>query len=50
MAQLIRGVRGRPIQTPMVIYADRDYDCDFHHQELRWRGFRPVITKRCCEY
>jgi transposase len=28
----IRGVRGRPLQKPKVIYADRGYDSDPHRQ------------------
>jgi hypothetical protein len=37
----IRGVRGRPLQKPEAIYADRGYDSERHRQELRERGITP---------
>ncbi|MCP3713405.1 IS5 family transposase [Paraburkholderia sp. CNPSo 3274] len=46
----IRGVRGRPLQKPMVIYADRGYDSEAHRQKIRERGIKPVIAKRRREH
>lgn len=46
----IRGVRGRPLQKPAVIYADRGYDSESHRQKLRERGIKPVIAKRRTEH
>jgi len=46
----IRGVRGRPLQKPKVIYADRGYDSEPHRQKLRERGIKPVIAKRRTEH
>ncbi|MGT2509196.1 IS5 family transposase [Cupriavidus basilensis] len=46
----IRGVRGRPLQKPKVIYADRGYDSELHRQKLRERGIKPVIAKRRTEH
>jgi transposase len=46
----IRGVRGRPLQKPKVIYADRGYDSETHRQKLRKRGINPVIAKRRTEH
>jgi hypothetical protein len=46
----IRGVRGRPLQKPKVIYADRGYDSEAHRQKLRERGIKPVIAKRRTEH
>jgi transposase len=46
----IRGVRGRPLQKPKVIYADRGYDCEPHRRILRERGIKPVIAKRWTEH
>ncbi|WP_454742759.1 IS5 family transposase [Cupriavidus necator] len=42
----IRGVRGRPLQKPEAIYADRGYDSERHRQELRERGITPGLAKR----
>jgi hypothetical protein len=42
----IRGVRGRPLQKPEVIYADRGYDSEPHRRKLRERGIKPVIARR----
>jgi transposase len=46
----IRGVRGRPLQEPRVVYADRGYDSDSHRQRLRERGIKSVIAKRRTEH
>jgi len=46
----IRGVRGRPLQKPKVIYADRGYDSEPHRQRLRERGIKPVLAKRRTEH
>ncbi|WOD20389.1 IS5-like element ISRme6 family transposase [Paraburkholderia kirstenboschensis] len=46
----IRGARGRPLQRPKVIYADRGYDSDPHRQRLRERGIKPVIARRRTEH
>ncbi|WP_231401553.1 IS5 family transposase [Cupriavidus sp. WS] len=46
----IRGVPGRPLQKPKVIYADRGYDSEPHRQRLRERGIKPVIAKRRTEH
>lgn len=47
---LIRGSRGRPLQKPWVVYADRGYDSDPHRQRLREHGIKPVIAKRRTEH
>ncbi|WP_302074292.1 transposase [Burkholderia glumae] len=46
----IRGVRGRPLQKPGVVYADRGYDSTRHRRALRERGIKPVIAKRRTEH
>jgi transposase len=46
----IRGVRGRPLQKPQVIYADCGYDSEPHRQKLRKRGIKPVIAQRRSEH
>ncbi|WP_236577932.1 IS5 family transposase [Burkholderia glumae] len=46
----IRGVRGRPLQKPGVVYADRGYDSTRHRRALRERGIEPVIAKRRTEH
>ncbi|WP_155637957.1 IS5 family transposase [Burkholderia cepacia] len=46
----IRGVRGRPLRKPGVVYADRGYDSTRHRRALRERGIRPVIAKRRTEH
>ncbi|SOZ05357.1 transposase [Cupriavidus taiwanensis] len=46
----IRGARGRPLQKPKVIFADRGYDSDPHRQLLRERGIKPVIARRRTEH
>lgn len=46
----IRGVRGRPLQKPKVIYADRGYDSELHRQKLRELGIKPVLAKRRTEH
>jgi transposase len=46
----IRGVCGRPLQKPKVIYADRGYDSEQHRSKLRKRGIKPVIAKRWTEH
>jgi transposase len=46
----IRGLRGRPLQKPKLIYADRGYDSDPHRQVLRQRGITPVIARRRTEH
>lgn len=40
----IRGVRGRPLQKPKVIYADRGLHCEPHRLKLRERGIKPAIA------
>jgi IS5 family transposase len=42
----IRGIRGRPLQKPQVVYADRGYDSEPHRQRLRDRGINPILAKR----
>jgi transposase len=46
----IRGVRGRPLRKPKVIYADRGYDSETHRRRLRERGIRPIIARRRTEH
>ncbi|MEX3954276.1 IS5 family transposase [Paraburkholderia sp. EG287B] len=46
----IRGVRGRPLRKPKVIYADRGYDSEPHRERLRARGIEPVIARRRTEH
>ncbi|MEX3582573.1 MAG: IS5 family transposase [Burkholderia sp.] len=46
----IRGARGRPLQRPTVIYAERGYDSDPHRQRLRERGIKPVLARRRTEH
>jgi transposase len=46
----IRGVRGRPLRKPKIIYADRGYDSEPHRRKLRKRGIKPVIAKRRTEH
>jgi transposase len=46
----IRGIRGRPLQKPQVVYADRGYDSEAHRQKLRDRGIKPVLAKRRTEH
>ena len=46
----IRGVRGRPLQKPKIVYADRGYDSDRPRQRLRERGIKPMIAKRRTEH
>lgn len=46
----IRGARGRALQRPKVIYADRGYDSDPHRQRLRESGIKPVIARRRTEH
>ncbi|WP_246258147.1 IS5 family transposase, partial [Pararobbsia alpina] len=46
----IRGVRGRPLQKPQVLYADRGYGSEPHRRKLRDRGIKPVIAKRRTEH
>ncbi|WP_243830307.1 IS5 family transposase [Caballeronia sp. SBC1] len=46
----IRGIRGRPLKKPQVVYADRGYDSDVHRQKLRDRGIKPVLAKRRSEH
>jgi len=43
-------MRGRPLQKPKVIYADRGYDSEPHRRKLRKRGIKPVIAKRRTEH
>ena len=42
----IRGVRGRPLQKPKVIFADRGYDFEPHRPRLCERGIEPLLTRR----
>jgi IS5 family transposase len=46
----IRGIRGRPLRKPQVVYADRGYDSEAHRQKLRDRGIKPVLAKRRTEH
>jgi transposase len=46
----IRGLRGRPLHKPRIIYADRGYDSETHRRCLRQRGIRPAIAKRRTEH
>jgi IS5 family transposase len=46
----IRDVRGRSLEEPKVIYADRGYDSEPHRQKLRKRGIKPVIARRGTEH
>lgn len=46
----LRGKRGRPLQKPQAVYADRGYDSEPHRQALRERGIEPVIAKRRTEH
>lgn len=46
----IRGWRGRPLQKPKVVYADRGYDSDPHRPRLRERGIKSAIAKRRTEH
>jgi transposase len=39
----IRGIRGRPLQKPQVVYADRGYDSEAHRQ-------KSVLAKRRTEH
>lgn len=41
----IRSIRGRPLQKPQVVYADRGYDSEPHRQRLRDRGINPILAK-----
>jgi IS5 family transposase len=46
----LRGKRGRPLQKPQAVYADRGDDSEPHRQALRERGIEPVIAKRRTEH
>lgn len=46
----IRGVRGRPLQKPSVVYADSGYDSTRHRRAQRKRGIRSVIAQRRTEH
>ncbi|WP_155643499.1 IS5 family transposase [Burkholderia cepacia] len=46
----IRGMRGRPLQKPGVVYADRGYDSTRHRRAQREPGIKPVIAKRRTEH
>lgn len=46
----IRAVRGRSLQKPSVVYADRGYGSTRHRRALRERDIRPVNTKRRTEH
>ncbi len=46
----IRGIRGRPLQKPQVVYADRGYDSEAHRRKLHERGIKPVLAKRRTEH
>ena len=43
---LIRGRRGRPRRRPRELFADRGYDHDMHHRQLRSRGATPRTARR----
>src|SRR5471030_1023545 len=47
---VLRGIRGRPLQKPQVVYADRGYDSEAHRRRLRERGIKPVLAKRRTEH
>ena len=42
----IRGRRGRPRRRPRELFADRGYDHDIYHRQLRQRGTTPRIAHR----
>lgn len=46
----IRGKRGRPLQKPVSLLADRGYDSEPHRRQLRDRGIEPVIARRNTEH
>jgi transposase len=46
----IRGVSGRPLRKPKVIYADCGYGSEPHRQRLRARAIEPVIARRRTEH
>ena len=46
----LRGKRGRPLQKPQSVFADRGYDSEPHRQALRERGIEPVIARRRTEH
>lgn len=42
----IRGRIGRPWRRPDSLFADRGYDHDIHHAQVRARGIVPAIARR----
>jgi transposase len=46
----IRGRRGRPLQRPRRIYADRAYDHDKYRRLIRALGIVPHIARRGTEH
>ena len=46
----IRGRRGRPLQRPRRIYADRAYDHDKYRHLIRALGIVPHIARRGTEH
>lgn len=45
----VRGRVGRPRRRFESLLADRGYDHDKYRRELRKRGIKPVIARRCTE-
>lgn len=46
----VRGKRGRPRRRPDVVLADRGYDHDKYHKQVRYLGIRPLIARRGTEH
>ncbi|GGY18895.1 hypothetical protein GCM10010358_82400 [Streptomyces minutiscleroticus] len=46
----VRSRRGRPRRRPEKIYADRGYDHDKYHKQVRTLGVTPVIARRGTEH
>ncbi|UGQ12039.1 IS5 family transposase [Yinghuangia sp. ASG 101] len=42
----VRGRVGRPRRRPVTLYADRAYDYDVYHDQVRARGIVPAIARR----
>ena len=42
----VNGKRGRPRMRPKVVQGDRGYDSQWHREELRRRGIKPLLAKR----
>jgi len=46
----VRGKVGRPRRRADRLLADRGYDHDKYRRELRRRGVKPIIARRCSEH